>query len=53
MTLNEAITTLKLDISEVEWNYTLDISIALETAIEAMKKQIPRKPLDVCTPVVT
>ena len=53
MTLKEAITTLELAISEVEWNYPLDISIALETAIEALKKQIPRKPIDVCTPVVT
>ena len=46
MTPEEAITTLELAISEVEWNYPLDISIALETAIEALKKQIPRKPLN-------
>ena len=46
MTSEEAITTLELAISEVEWNYPLDISIALETAIEALKKQIPRKPLN-------
>ena len=45
MTLEETITTLELAISEVEWNYPLDISIALETAIEALKKQIPRKPI--------
>ncbi len=51
MTPKEAITTLKLAIREVEWNYPLDISIALETAIEALKKQIPRKPiLDVIYP---
>ena len=43
MTPKEAITTLKLAISEVEWNYPLDISVALETAIEALKKQIPKK----------
>ena len=43
MTSEEAITTLELAISEVEWNYPLDISIALETAIEALKKQIPRR----------
>ena len=53
MTPEKAITTLELAISEVEWNYPLDISIALETAIEALKKQIPKKPIDVCTPVVT
>ena len=51
MTPKEAITTLELAIAEVEWNYPLDISIALETAIEALKKQIPRKPiLDVIYP---
>lgn len=42
MTSEEAITTLELAISEVEWNYPLDISIALETAIEALKKQIAK-----------
>ena len=45
MTPKEAITTLELAISEVEWNYPLDISVALETAIEALKKQIPKKPI--------
>ena len=51
MTPEKAITTLELAISEVEWNYPLDISIALETAIEALKKQMPRKPiLDVIYP---
>ena len=49
MTPEKAITTLELAISEVEWNYPLDISIALETAIEALKKQIPKKPYDVDT----
>ena len=42
MTSEEAITTLELAISEVEWNYPLDISVALETAMEALKKQIPK-----------
>ena len=45
MTSEKAITTLELAISEVEWNYPLDISKALETAIEVLKKQIPRKPI--------
>lgn len=45
MTSEETITALELAISEVEWNYPLDISIALETAIEALKKQIARKPI--------
>ena len=42
MTLEEKITTLELAIKEVEWNYPLDISIALETAIEALKKRKKR-----------
>lgn len=51
MTLNEAIETIKIAIADVEWNYPLDYSIAFETAIEALKKQIPRKPiLDVIYP---
>lgn len=48
MTPKKAITTLELAISEVKWNYPLDISIALEMAIEALKKQIPKKPLNPC-----
>lgn len=45
MTPEETISTLELAISEVEWNYPLDISVALETAIEALNKQIARKPI--------
>ena len=45
MTPEKAITTLELAISEVKWNYPLDYSIAFETAIEALEKQIPRKPI--------
>lgn len=45
MIIEEKITTLELAISEVEWNYPLDITVALETAIEALKKQIARKPI--------
>ena len=33
MTPKKAITTRELAISEVEWNYPLDISVALETAM--------------------
>ena len=53
MTPEEAIETIKIAIADVEWNYTLDYSIAFETAIEALEKQVPKKPIDVCTPVVT
>ena len=44
MTPNEAIETIKVAIADVEWNYPLDYSIAFETAIEALEKQIPKKP---------
>lgn len=45
MTNEEAIENIELAIAEVEWNYPLDISIALGTAIEALKKQIAKKPI--------
>ena len=53
MTNEEAIKTIEVAIAEVEWNYPMDYAIAFETAISALEKQIPKKPLDVCTPVVT
>ena len=43
MTAEEAIKTIQVAIAEVEWNYPLDYSIAFETAIEALEKQIPKK----------
>lgn len=48
MTPEEAIKTIKVAIAEVEWEYPLDYSVAFETAIEALEKQIPRKPLNPC-----
>lgn len=45
MTLEEAITILKIAKTEVEWNYPLDYAIAIDTAIEALEKQIPKKPI--------
>ncbi|MGN0114847.1 MAG: hypothetical protein ACI396_05930 [Acutalibacteraceae bacterium] len=45
MTTEEAIKTIEVAIADVEWNYPLDYSIAFETAIEALKKQIPKKPI--------
>ena len=45
MTTEEALETIKIAIADVEWNYPLDYSIAFETAIEALEKQIPKKPL--------
>ena len=43
MTAKEAIKTIQVAVAEVEWNYPLDYSIAFETAIEALEKQIPKK----------
>lgn len=39
MTSKEAIDIIKLAISEVEWNYPMDYTLAFETAIEALQKQ--------------
>lgn len=52
MTPKEAIKILEIAKAEVEWNYPLDYAIAIDTAIEALEKQIPKKPTDVCEPVV-
>ena len=46
MTAEEAIKTIQIAIAEVEWNYPLDYSIAFKTAIEALDKQIPKKPIN-------
>lgn len=43
MTSEEAIKTIQVAIAEVEWEYPLDYSVAFETAIEALEKQIPNK----------
>lgn len=44
MTPEEAIKTIQVAVAEVEWEYALDYDIAFETAIEALEKQIPKKP---------
>lgn len=46
MTAEEAIKTIQVAITEVEWNYPLDYSIAFKTAIKALEKQIPKKPIN-------
>lgn len=46
MTPQEAIDTLKIAITEVEWNYPLDYAVAMEMGIEALKKEIPMKPIE-------
>ena len=45
MTPQEAIEIIKIAIAEVEWNYPMDYTVALEEAIEALEKQIPKKPI--------
>lgn len=48
MTVEEAITILKIAKTEVEWNYPLDYAIAIDmaiSAISALEKQIPKKPI--------
>ena len=43
MTNEEAISTIEIAKAECEWNAPLDYQIAFDMAIEALKKQIPRK----------
>lgn len=45
MTPEEAIKTIQVAIAEVEWNYPMEYSVAFETAMEALEKQIPKKPI--------
>lgn len=44
MTEKEIINTLRMAISEVEWNYPLDYTVALEEAIKLIRLQI-KQPL--------
>ena len=39
MTPQEAIKTIKVAISEVEWDYPMDYTVAFEMAIEALERQ--------------
>ena len=43
MNLKEVIKTLELAKAEVEWNYPMDYAVAIDEAIEAVDKQIPKK----------
>ena len=42
----EAIETIKVAIAEVEWNYPMDYAVAFEEAINALEKQVPKKPVN-------
>ena len=44
MNLKEVIKTLEIARAEVEWNYPMDYAVAIDEAIEAVGKQIPKKP---------
>ena len=44
MTPQEVIKTLEVAKTEVEWNYPMDYAVAIDEAIEAVEKQIPKKP---------
>ena len=45
MTYQEAIETIKLAQAQVEWDYPMDYAVAFNKAIEALEKQIPKKPI--------
>ena len=40
MTPQEAIETIKIAISEVEWDYPMDYTVAFEEAIKALEEQM-------------
>lgn len=44
MTPQEAVEIMKIAISEVEWNYPMNYAVAFQSAIEALEKQIQKKP---------
>ena len=44
MNLKEVIKTLEIAKAEVEWNYPMDYAVAIDEAIKAIDKQIPKKP---------
>lgn len=43
MTPQEVIKTLEVAKAEVEWNYPMDYATAIDEAIKAVDKQIPKK----------
>ena len=44
MNLKDVIKTLELAKAEVEWDYPMDYAVAIDEAIKAIDKQIPKKP---------
>jgi hypothetical protein len=43
MTPQQTIEILKLMQAEVEWEYTMDYAVAIDEAIKALEKQIPKE----------
>ena len=44
MNLKEVIKTLEIAKAEVEWDYPMDYAVAIDEAIKAIDKQIPKNP---------
>lgn len=44
MTAEEAIKTIQVAIAEAAWEYIMDSSASLKTTIEALEKQVAKKP---------
>lgn len=45
MTAQEAIETLKLMQGQIEWDYPMEYAVAVDMAVDALQKQIPKKPI--------
>ena len=45
MNPKEVVKTLEIAKAEVEWNYPMDYAVAIDEAIKAVDKQIPKKPV--------
>lgn len=47
MKIEDIIEIIKIAAAEVEWNYPLDYTIALDEAAELLEKQVPKEPLEI------
>ena len=45
MTNKEAIETINIAMAEVEWDYPMDYTVAFEMAVDALEKQVQKKPI--------
>ena len=44
MTNQEAIVTIRHVIDRIQWDYPMECAVALDMAVEALKREIPVKP---------